>query len=578
MADHSVQALDILAILLRDGIIRPITNADFNPQQDIEQAADEIIRRMGSLSRTTSVKQQEALKRLEIDKLVREWRDQAEIFAKTSQIAGQKRTRSADPEDSTVNKRRKVYQKQPNGMKKAATEAKMGGIMASIFQSNSHATHTDLSQLVAPIVSSNISLRPNYDKYSVTKRNQGLLDLATERLGENVAQIYAAVLRIVERQTARCYDIFEIGSGDEDPDVLTLQHSPPATAHEILEELENTTDLEVAKTLTMKPNGFPRANGLNGHASEEKQYQSDTIIDQDADEDEPIRKRARWAKQDDHEDTLRTLGTVDSTLKKMESIESSLEILRVSPERFLRRQGTSYTVPYGHLTPILMLETVLEHITGLLGTLYARVVRLLAWSGNCDEKIISQRAMIPMRDLRPILAKLLEAGFIELYPVARDSQRTASRALYIYCFSMTTVRVKIIGNGYKSMARLLQRLEVEKQKESLLLEKVQRSDVRGHEQQYLTARELDALEKFRVKEARILQHVDLIDELVGKLRDWWPMYRYVPTLRLDDFRLGTVNAEANRSTKDAQEKHNLDSEEEEIVEGRLSEPLGLESD
>ena len=562
-------------MLLRDGILRSITQADLNPPQDIEQIADEIVRRAGLPSRATSAKQQEALKHLEISKLLREWRDQADSFSKASQVIGNKRARSAEPEDSNSNKRRKIYQKQPNGMK-SATDRNMDDTIASVTQSSSYAAPTGLSALV---ITSNISLLPNYDKYNVMKRNQSLLDLATERLGESAAQIYAAVLRIAERQTTRCYDVFEIGTGDEDPDVLTLQNSPPVTSHEILKELESFTDFEGSKASATKPNGLSRANGLNGHLLGERRQQSDTIINQDGDEDGPIRKRARQSKPGDQEDEIpQTFGTVDTTLQKMESIESSLEILRASPERFLRRQGTSYTVPYGHLTPLVMLETILEHVTGLLGTLYARVVRLLAWSGNCDEKIISQRVMIPIRDLRPILAKLLEAGFIELYPVARDNQRTASRALYIYCFSVTTARVKIIGNSYKSMARLLQRLEVEKQKESLLLEKVQRSDVRGHEQQYLTTRELDALEKFRAKEARILQHVDLIDDLVGKLRDWWPMYRHVPTLRLDDFRLGTVNVGASRSTKDAHAAQNMDSEEEEIVEGRPSEPPGMESD
>lgn len=73
---------------------------------------------------------------------------------------------------------------------------------------------------------------------------------------------------------------------------------------------------------------------------------------------------------------------------------------------------------------------------------------------------------------------------------------------------------------YKSMARCLQRAKVEREGVQTLLEKAERSDVVGREEEFLGEDERIGLEQWREKEERLLGEVGRLDELVAVLRDF----------------------------------------------------------
>lgn len=554
---------EVFCRLLRDGLIRPVTKYDIIPEGDIRQEAERIVDVNGLPERVASAKQGAALRELEIDKILRHWRDQADTLVTASQGASKKRARSHEPEPVNSRKKRKLLAKPSNGV----SEGTVYNDDDMPLLNSSATLKVDTYEASSSILRSNIAIRENYEKYKVIMRNRRLYRLAFKNLGKEAAYIYEIVLQLVEPQTRRCYDPLEVNSNNEELDKLTMQESPAVTLQHIRNELECRPRPEFDHVLSLKPNGdVPQpTNGVNGHLTGHG-------ISSDSEEDGPVQEHHRLSK----EGVRRWSDNLSSRLKK---IESYLEILCASPERFLRRRGAGYVVPYGRLTPLLMEETLYDHIAAKpsLGTRCARVVRILAWVGNCDEKMVSDRAMIPLLEARQMLTRLWNSGLIDVYPVARDNQRTASRSMYIYRFDFAAVRVKIIGDCYKSMFNLLRTLKEAKRRAHFVLEKAERSDVKGNEDKYLTAGEQEALKQVRKKEDRVLMHVDALDDLVGALRDWWPMDRHVPTLR-DEFGLkksGVNNPVMRRGTGNNDDD---EDDDEEILQGRASEPPGPTSE
>jgi DNA-directed RNA polymerase III subunit RPC3 len=548
---------EVFCRLLRDGLIRSVTKYDINPEWDIRHEAECIVELNGLPERVTSAKQGTALRQLEIDKILREWRDQADALALTPRTASKKRARSQEPEPANSRKKRKTLEK-PS---KDVSEDSLNEANGLPLPNGSALPAPGTYEVPSFLLKSNIAVRENHDKFRVIMRNRRLHRLASKVLGTELGCLYDIVLWLVELRTTRCYDPLEINSNNEEPDKLTMQESPTVTLQQIQQEIVRRPRPEFDEIFGSKPNGdiSQSINGVNGHTSGDD-------ISSDSEEDGPVQKRRQLSKQVDPSPS----GHLNSRLKK---IESYLEILCASPERFLRRRGAGYVVPYGRLTPLLMEETLYDHIAShpSLGTQCARIVRILAWVGNCDEKMVSDRAMIALAEARQFLTRLWNFGLIDVYPVARDNQRTASRSIYIYRFDFTAVRVKIIGDCYKSMFNLLRTLQEAKRKAHFVLEKAERSDVKGNEDKYLTAGEQEALRRVRKKEDRILMHIDALDDLVGALRDWWPMNLHVPTLR-EEFglkRSPTTNEVVRRDTQDNDED---EEDGEEILPGRASEP------
>ena len=70
------------------------------------------------------------------------------------------------------------------------------------------------------------------------------------------------------------------------------------------------------------------------------------------------------------------------------------------------------------------------------------------------------------------------------------------------------------------MARCLQRVKVEREAVQTVIEKAERTDVVGKEEEYLGVGERVALEEWREREERLLGEVGRLDDLVAVLRDF----------------------------------------------------------
>jgi len=171
-----------------------------------------------------------------------------------------------------------------------------------------------------------------------------------------------------------------------------------------------------------------------------------------------------------------------------------------------------------------MIQLELENLfAARFGPLANRIVRILHAKGKLDEKQVGTVGLIRQKDLRSKLTAMQEAGYVDTQEVPRDNSRQPSRTMYLWFFDQDRCRQLVLNDAYKIMSRLLQRVKVEREQVQAVIAKSERTDVRGHEDQYLSKAEKEALAVFRDKEERLLVQVGRLDDLVALMRDFLPL-------------------------------------------------------
>lgn len=148
-----------------------------------------------------------------------------------------------------------------------------------------------------------------------------------------------------------------------------------------------------------------------------------------------------------------------------------------------------------------------------------RIVRMLSDKGKLDEKNLQEIGLLNAKELRQNLASLQSAGLLELQEVPREPQRQPNRTIFLWFYDAERVQKMYLNKLYKSMSRLFQRLDVERNRLATTLTKIERTDVQGLEEDILSAAELKVLSQWRQREAWFMAEISRIDDAVSILRD-----------------------------------------------------------
>lgn len=209
-----------------------------------------------------------------------------------------------------------------------------------------------------------------------------------------------------------------------------------------------------------------------------------------------------------------------------ELIRQNLLLLAEHPYRFvhhIRRmanQPESWSVNFAALSRQLRLIELETIITSRYTTDGLRIIRILQEKGKLDEKAIGNFGLMNSKVLRSYLTTMHESGHLELQEVPRDNNRQPSRTMFLWFFDPERCRQKVLEQTYKTMARCLQRVKVEREAVQTLLDKAARTDVVGKEDEYLGLDERTALEEWREMEGKLLGEVSRLDDLVAVMRDF----------------------------------------------------------
>ncbi|KAJ5655645.1 RNA polymerase III Rpc82 C -terminal [Penicillium longicatenatum] len=336
---------------------------------------------------------------------------------------------------------------------------------------------------------SGLVVRVNYEKLDVALRNARFVSLAEQDAPPATAEVYDCLLRHIEYATLRCRDTEEIPRECEEGEQWTV----PIDAEKILGDVDPYLDLSGAfapldsSSQSVNRGGKrPLENGVNG--------------DHEGSDDESSGPSRAW----EINQHLQLLAQPPLNLT------SCVELYGV-PKWRVGFRGLARKLRH------LELERMIE---SRYGDVAIRVIRVLHAKGKLDEKRLQEISLLPFKDLRQTLSSMQSGGFVDLQEVPKDAQRQPSKTIFLWYYDPDRVCSSILEDTYKAMSRTLQRIKVERARLKDFLEKTERSDVKGHEEEYLTEEELELLQRWKDKEALLLAEVARLDDMVAVFRDY----------------------------------------------------------
>lgn len=397
-------------------------------------------------------------------------------------------------------------------------------------------------------------LRINYEKFTVTLRNDRLVELARERIGETTSRVYAEILRLMEHQIPRCQldpDIDDMEDLADGPSITTRQLSC-----EISDEIN--VAMGIGKTSSNKINdslfkkeisarrlkveeGFDdEAHGTASSEDEESEPEDHDMngngngavadatrvfdeLGDDPFEDESNIKSLKRAKVTFEDDIVQPTAQ-EASENRLLQLKNHLMLLATDSCGFLRRCGSDgggqWTVDYDYLIAHIRESEVNFMLLENFGQEGHRLVRMMRRLGKVDEKMLPNTALMGQKDIRTKLAEMQMAGMIEVQCIPRDSAHTVNRSIYLWFFDADRVTALVVTKIYKTMARCLQRLEIERRRASGILTLAARSDIQGDIEKALTPNQMNRLREFRSTEDKLVGQLARLDELVCIFRDY----------------------------------------------------------
>ncbi|KAL8639198.1 MAG: hypothetical protein Q9228_003745 [Teloschistes exilis] len=537
---HNVNDIhSCISDLLISGFLRPVHESHVRPAADNAVEAEQVVPRDTSYRLKTEVQgawEQSVKNKLE------EWRygSKAETEFLPRPHKGTKRVLEDDKETA---QNKKVKPTEPQSYEASSVNASPSGWLDD-----------------------DLTLRINHEKFAIVLRNQQLAALVDESISPITATVYADLLRIADTQFTKCKDDFDDLHEDGE---INLQLFPKVPTHELEHLLLNLPDLcnslgsAAPGKIDLRHFDHPRKKmnpqdplaseigeeeseneSMSGMVSEEANESEDlsvnghtgTSVSSDSEPGEPDGERTSGRKR-----RYKTPDTTPDNTPKTNGVKSRdhpirqhLLLLAEQPDRFLihiprtSKDPERWAIPYPDLSKLLFQNALLSITTSRFGPLAGRLLRILCTQGEnktanpkLDEKMLVLLSLIPQKKMRTILHNMHRAGHIELQEVPKDSnQRRPGSTMFFWFFDPERCRARMLEECYKTMGNLVRRARVERERVRGVVEKSERTDVVGREEEFLGEGELKALKEWKEREERIWGEVGRLDTLVAVIRDF----------------------------------------------------------
>jgi DNA-directed RNA polymerase III subunit RPC3 len=333
-------------------------------------------------------------------------------------------------------------------------------------------------------------IRVNPEKIAVAMRTEQLVQLVEQRLGHVTAHIYQTMLRMLEANTARCYEEYPEPPvpGDEGTD-NQIDPKNLVTARDVAKKINR--DLDICEGLD--PNAIVQIT-RRGHV------RTANVLSQPID------------------------PTTLSIDEKTRVIDKHIQLLSEDPTHFVTwhsRAGFSqWHIEFEEIAKQLIQIEIENTISARKGTLGVKLVRALRKKGKLDERATCNAMMMSAADIRGIVNDLTVQGLVQTQEIPKVERREAKHSLHLIWYDRQRAREKLLHDTYKGMVRILQRIQFEREKVQPLLSKAERSDVVGNEEKWLSKGELDALRKWKEVQEKLSLQLFREDDLVATLRDF----------------------------------------------------------
>lgn len=344
----------------------------------------------------------------------------------------------------------------------------------------------------------------NHEKFLVISRNRQLVELAAKRVGVITARVYAAVLKWYETKVNSCKDELTPGTDNN------------VTSLEVTRQLDSTLNLEESVigpapkhrlNIGDRGSGAKRLKTSTSYLARNSNGELTAGDDDDDDEGEDFKGSSKKNQKAD-----------------LDVLNRHLEVLADSSVRFLQKVGTrgggEWFVPFQNVVEDLKRVTYDSIVFNKFGAASNRILRVIRDKGKVDERMLSQLTLLQSKDIRNHLSDLQGIGGVDLQEVPRGNDRAPTRTFYLWFHRPNSAYSQILQDLYQAMNRIYARMVDERNRNPTLVIKLQREDVKGHENEYLSEMEKKELTEMQLKEQRLLGQLFRIDQLVRIFRDY----------------------------------------------------------
>ncbi|CAM2108249.1 DNA-directed RNA polymerase III subunit RPC3 isoform X1 [Caretta caretta] len=173
---------------------------------------------------------------------------------------------------------------------------------------------------------------------------------------------------------------------------------------------------------------------------------------------------------------FRSLPTGYNIVKQI--LDQYLTLLADDPLEFVGKSGDSgggmYVINLHKALATLATATLESIVQERFGSRCARIFRLLLRKKHLEQKQVEDFAMIPAKEAKDMLYKMLSENFVSLQEIPKTPDHAPSRTFYLYTVNTLSSARMLLHRCYKSVANLIERRQYETKENKRLLEKSQR--------------------------------------------------------------------------------------------------------
>ncbi|XP_042295368.1 DNA-directed RNA polymerase III subunit RPC3 [Sceloporus undulatus] len=159
-------------------------------------------------------------------------------------------------------------------------------------------------------------------------------------------------------------------------------------------------------------------------------------------------------------------------------LDQYLTLLADDPLQFVGKSGESgggmYVINLHKALACLATATLESIVQERFGSRCARIFRLLLRKKHLEQKQIEDFAMIPAKEAKEMMYKMLSANIVALQEIPKTPDHAPSRTFYLYTVNTLASARMLLHRCYKSVANLIERRLHETKENRRLLEKSQR--------------------------------------------------------------------------------------------------------
>lgn len=340
---------------------------------------------------------------------------------------------------------------------------------------------------------SNITVQIDLSRFEKHLRSRALVDVANSRVGLITSQIYAVCCSLIEQKSPNLrHSYLEIAGLVTDPEearvyarsienALVDNKAIVFSIRDVARGLPESLDLRnsILTQNFLKP--AKRVN-LNGSEQPSKKVKlEDGVVDVEEDDD-----------YDQHD---------NSTAHSLSLIAEHMRLLCSSNVPFLFEVSPgSYTIPFMQLSPFVKQYHLDAMVKTTMGANALRVLKCIKEQKLLDEKAIANLVLLKEKTVKHEIYMLLTHNVIEMQEVPRSADRAAGKTFFLFRHKDTASARYFSHALAYNMGEILSNMEEVKKKHKILLEKCEREDVKGHEEELLLDSELKTLRDLQARE------------------------------------------------------------------------------